>query len=342
MNYEKLVQRVKNFREGTYFNANKKTKEIKKNLDENYKVLYTHLKRIYNIQSDIIPMEILLHILEKQLDIIEDKSLKLLLTELIPGISYYQHTAELKNKTTKYITLSKEKYEEIKRIEIPETLEIDYLNNLISENNVLVVINGGPILFYHKTSRMDAEPMALLYTYKTESPTDFVFSHITHKSYTRDGKEYVHKNYGDLMRFYADNCKEYSKEIEIPDILNTIHSNLVAFINIIAYINSTNVAPNLVNCGETGTKHLVKNSKKNSIKDFVFVDIDQTKYTYTKSQDSPESEQNKAAHWRRAHYHSYWIGKKDNQKRILHFIPSIWVGDPSKKTTPPTYITMIK
>jgi hypothetical protein len=67
-----------------------------------------------------------------------------------------------------------------------------------------------------------------------------------------------------------------------------------------------------------------------------FIDMEVTMENFTREyyKNNPvESGVERNPHWRTGHWHTYWKGKKDGteeRKKVLKFIPTLWVGDPEK------------
>lgn len=69
---------------------------------------------------------------------------------------------------------------------------------------------------------------------------------------------------------------------------------------------------------------------------YKFVDLDLTLSEYSNEYQKAHAgdyTSSKKPHWRIGHWHSYWTGERgtESQKRIIKFIPTIWIGDPSQK-----------
>jgi hypothetical protein len=69
---------------------------------------------------------------------------------------------------------------------------------------------------------------------------------------------------------------------------------------------------------------------------FVDMEISIDRYTKKYRESRPgTSGTPKTPHWRDAHHHPYWVGKGDNKRLELRYIPDIWVGDPALMTPKP-------
>jgi hypothetical protein len=79
------------------------------------------------------------------------------------------------------------------------------------------------------------------------------------------------------------------------------------------------------------------------IPSYRFIDLELTLDNYSKEyylRHPIETDNSRAPHWRSAHWHSYWIGKKDGteeRKKVLRFIPTVWVGNPELITEQTTF-----
>ena len=82
----------------------------------------------------------------------------------------------------------------------------------------------------------------------------------------------------------------------------------------------------------------IKKQKKllETLPSYRFIDMEVTLNNYTKEyylNNQSELGESKTPHWRTAHWHTYWTGKKDGteeRKKVLRFIPTLWVGNPDE------------
>lgn len=339
MNYNNVISRIQKFYSGGYF----KNREWKNNI-EGIETLYTTMREHF---SDVFPVEgrppfaftgFISQTFKGAIAQTPNDSsaydIKKLVTasKWVEGIMYHIVTKYFKEDETEFLTMSKAKANHFLNIEVPGSMEIGSFLRLLPNKDILIAVDEGPILYLARVPNVDGKKIHALYVFNSPKPNDYLFYQIS--PYFNDSSVNTFK---ELLEKY----KESSRDITDADRTNVENgvSWLMIVINTMAYINSKNVKIKFTNCGVTGNKHLTSKSKAKKIGDFKILDMNNTQYIYEKKESQGGS---KSPHWRRAHYHTYYKGPKNEKEAILHYIPDVWVGDPELKTSKPKFIRSIK
>lgn len=212
--------------------------------------------------------------------------------------------------------VSNEIQKKLSGIPIPESLKFSELKHIFSL----------PALFIFEDALLVFDTQS----YKEDFPYKTVLFNLKLK-----------QKYYPELRVLPDSFDDYINTYEKPKKINDIYKDYyhVVFV-IMLLINQKNFQKLFVENNQKliqFKKELEKNydPKKEKLlskeKSYNFVDLELSLNNAFSTRDNIESTTGaKEPHWRSSHWHTYWTGKKDSldRKKILHFIPEIWVGNP--------------
>jgi hypothetical protein len=142
---------------------------------------------------------------------------------------------------------------------------------------------------------------------------------------------------------------EYIKEQRFSDNFKNLKIQYTVLYNLLLFLTnkdtldykSDELNQNIILSQENIKKgnNIVRNQQiLLQIPSYRFIDLELTLDNYSQEyhKKHPYSEQHsRTPHWRSAHWHTYWMGKRDGseeRKKELKFIPMTWVGNPELKT----------
>lgn len=208
-------------------------------------------------------------------------------------------------------------------VELPENLlftEIEYSGQLpalfLFENNTVGYLD----FFSH--SEKDMHNLYFLFYGGIEKakyiPVDLIVSSSTDNNKYPPVSEYLADQTGDIL-------KKYRFILNILLFLNT--KNVMKF-------RTNELNPVILEAEKNikSGKNIGRNTRIiNDSKSYKFIDLNLTLNEYSKNELKRNNSESstKEPHWRSEHYHAYWTGPRDSEKRkrVYRFIPRLWVGD---------------
>lgn len=213
--------------------------------------------------------------------------------------------------------VSNEIQEKLSTIPLPESLKFSELKHIF-ELPALFIFEDALLVFDKQNYKEDFPYKTVLFNLKLK------------------------QKYYPELRVLPDSFDEYINTYEKTKKINDIYKDYyhVVFV-IMLLINQKNFQKIFVENNQKITqykKELEKNfdTKKEKLlskeKSYNFVDLSLSfDKAFTSSETIKENGTGtKEPHWRSSHWHTYWTGKRDSldRKKILHFIPEIWIGNP--------------
>ena len=248
---------------------------------------------------------------------------------------YYQaYTKNLPNNDDIYV-VSDNMFDYFSNVEIPDDItfqDLKFTRNLPSlfifeKNSTLVYLNN-----YLFPNSDKPQLMACIFNMDKNNP----YFPLTFILNSNDDKFYKDKKINQYI-------KEKSNLPEIFKNQYLVLYNLLLFLankDTLDY-KSDELNKNIFTALENIQKGVNIKRNENLLKElpsYRFIDLELTLANYSKEyhKKNPNSEQHsKTPHWRSAHWHTYWKGKRDGKeerRKDLKFIPMTWIGSPELKT----------
>lgn len=350
MDRKQILSRIQNFHKGAWFKINKKLRDIKRELDKDFEITRKSISNAYFKTDDAFITYPAIYTLVMNS---QESQLPENMADMLHSLIYYQQTVKVKK--AHHVTVSMEKFQEFQGIDIPKSFPVKRITELLPEGDLFLIVDGGSIYYFTREVHMDGEERVALYRYISDNLLDYYYYNLSAKTFhkatmaeIKDGTvEYVEKHtLEDLLKEFDESYREMG--VNIPEEVTESHLNFVnrelpGLINILAYLKSKNVSvvktdynPELPHHKEKlgkadGKKKKAILKKIDQLEKFLFVEVDECKYQYKeKSTGEGRASSKKRGHWRKAHFHLYWKGPKDMENRefIIHYIPTLFVGDP--------------
>lgn len=249
--------------------------------------------------------------------------------------------------TPKYI-LSKDVYDYWADTDVPVNYSTEEI--LKCMRPAVMLTDDRYICIIPNQSVVDERPEFLVYTEVFNKEGDYRFFKIAATSYTADFKtEGVEldvnevKTYGDLLAVFG--LTKTVRNVQDLDLVNDIIPLRVA-VNLCTFLAGKGVAPARIeaNLDRVAEEKVIaeraargRKSPAPSHQSIKYIDIDETMVRYINSRADKRKKSDgtgskKAAHLRRNHWHSYWIGKGDERVLVPKWLPDIFVqGDLTKE-----------
>ncbi|MFN8674120.1 MAG: hypothetical protein U0457_18820 [Candidatus Sericytochromatia bacterium] len=264
----------------------------------------------------------------------EPKKIYSNIIDVLYHINYYQAYSKNPPKNDDIYIVSNNIYDYFSKVEIPNDItlnDIKFKRNLpalfiFENNNMLDYIDNYLFPNSDKVQLMDC-----IFNYNTSKP------HYPGSLILRSSDENFYKNIS---------INDYIIKAQIPS--NLIDHCKVLY-NILLFLSnkdtldykSEELNPNILTSLENIEKG--RNVNRNTLllkqlPSYRFIDLSLTLENYSNEyhKKNPNLEQSaKTPHWRSAHWHTFWKGKRDGseeRKKELKFIPMTWVGNPELKS----------
>ncbi len=250
----------------------------------------------------------------------------------------YLQAIEKKIDSNSIYVISNKIFDYFSSIELPENITFEDIRFHRDIPSLFVFENGviGFLNYYTKrvntdTAENDTELLMLLFNGMTSYP--FIPMDIFINSLNNEEKN---------KRFIEEQLKAIEaikNESSVRDLgkYTKFIFNILLFLSTKDSVSFQKQEFNL--SSEIAKKNYLQNKNKNNLRkwkeipSYNFVDLEITMNHYSVKYYEGHKEQEtegtpKRPHWRSAHWHTYWKGKRgEAQEKVLKFIPATWVGD---------------
>jgi len=356
MNRKTILKRIQDFHKRAWFKQTKELRTIKADLDRDFDETRKQLSQQFFKKGDVQITYPMIYTIVQNAKA-ADERIPENMRNMLHSLIYYQQTVRVKK--AQHVTISQEKFEEFKKIEVPGSFPVKRMLDLLPDQDLFLIVDEGSIYYFTREAHLDGMERVALYRYVSDNLFDYYYYNLSSKVFEETTMDKVIAGEVDyierdtLESLIEEFNKSYKDQVGVgvPDKVRDFHldfvnNELTGLINILAYLKSKNVSvvktdynPELPQQLENlkrskGKKQKTIQKKIDQMEKFLFVEIDECKYHYKPSSNGGTiSSSKKRGHWRRAHFHLYWKGKKDQENRdfTIHYIPTLFVGDPENR-----------